>query len=181
MSDAIAFREYYGEAQRYFGESFRAVAALDWIEEHKDTFTKNLTPVVELEYYVDDVNSVRAEYQHQHTEGVRRYIEGDLSWLGEFDQDYILVEYARAPKWSVGFVHEWTNANELQRQVLARGVRGGGDRTRWTFALVSYNISESNNLTVMYGSRHGGYNCVGGVCRLEPEFEGLEVKLFTRF
>lgn len=180
--DETAFREYYGEVERYLGESFRAVVALDWSEELKDSFTKNLTPVVELEYYLDDVNTLRGEYQHQHTKGDTLYYpDGGLFWLGEFDQDYILLEYTRAPRWSISLVHERTSASELQRNIMRTDILSESDRSRWIFATVSCNISESNNITVMYGSRHGGYNCVGGVCRLEPEFKGLEVKLFTRF
>jgi hypothetical protein len=160
-------------------DSRRAVAAFDYSEELGDSHTKNYSPVVEVEYLLDDINSVRAEFQHQHTVGDTVFFsdaEGDFFWLGEFDHEYILFEYSRAPKWTFSLVTEWTN--KIEEQLLPGETK---DRTRWIFGSVSYNISESNNISVMYGTRHGGFNCVGGVCRFEPEFKGLEVKLFTRF
>ncbi len=172
------FMELYGEVERYFGRSLRAVGAFDYSEELEDSHTKNTTPVVEVEYFIDDVNSFRGEFQHQHTEGDTIDLEGGgFFWLGEFDHRYILLEYARAPKWTISLVHEWSD------EVEGQGIAGADqtDRTSWTMAMVSYNITQSNNISVMYGQRHGGFNCVGGVCRFEPEFEGLEVKLFTRF
>ncbi len=179
--DRALFKEVYGEVERYFGSSMRAVAAFDYGEEGADTHTKNYTPVIEIEYFLDDVNSVRTELQHQHTKGDRIDLPfGGFSELGEFDTEYILFEYARAPKWVFSVNVEWTNKSvDPENSQLLPGE--DSDRTSWALANVSYNISESNNISVMYGSRHGGFNCVGGVCRFEPEFKGLEVKLFTRF
>ncbi|MFQ6104467.1 MAG: DUF6029 family protein [Candidatus Glassbacteria bacterium] len=178
--DEQIFEEYYGEVERYFGNKLRTVASFDYRMESADTHTRNYTPILELEYFIDDVNSVRTELQHQHVKGDTiplPFTEEGFFWLGEFDHEYVLFEYSRAPKWTFSFVNEWTN-KKLPEQKLPGET---SDRTRWTFALVSYNITESNNISVMYGSRHGGFNCVGGVCRFEPEFKGLEVKMFTRF
>ena len=178
--DTKIFQEYYGEVERYFGTSLRAVASFDYRRESADTHTRSYIPVVELEYFIDDVNSVRTELQHQHVKGDTiplRDTEWGIFWLGEFDHEYSLFEYARSPGWTCSFVNEWTN-KKLPEQKLPSET---ADRKRWTYGLVSYNINESNNVRVMYGSRHGGWNCVGGVCRFEPEFKGFEVKMFTRF
>lgn len=178
--DRTLFREYYAQVERYFGGSLRAVAVFDYSQELVQSGSRNYTPVVELEYTLDDVNSFRAEFQHQHSRvrfpaGI--YYDGVIyEDIGEFDHEYILLEYSRSPRWVFSLVNEWSNKSDLQRVLISET-----DRTRWIFATVSCNVSESNNVMLSYGSRHSGYYCVGGVCKFEPEFEGLEVKMFTRF
>ena len=50
----------------------------------------------------------------------------------------------------------------------------------WMFAQFDLNISPNHDISIMYGSRQAGFICAGGLCRFEPEFEGVEVKFFSR-
>ena len=40
--------------------------------------------------------------------------------------------------------------------------------------LVTYTISRGGNLNLWAGKRQAGFICSGGVCKYEPEFEGVE-------
>jgi hypothetical protein len=42
-------------------------------------------------------------------------------------------------------------------------------------------LTENHDATLFVGSRQGGFICIGGRCRWEPEFEGVELKLFSHF
>jgi hypothetical protein len=42
-------------------------------------------------------------------------------------------------------------------------------------------FSPQHHLTLMVGRRRAGFVCVGGVCRFEPQFEGVEFRLVSTF
>ena len=96
--------------------------------------------------------------------------------LGEFDNQIYSLEYAHSPKYTVSIVGEWTNTSDVQKELQNRL----DEKSFWLFGKFDINISPNHDLSVMYGSRQAGFLCAGGVCRLEPEFEGVEVKLFSR-
>ena len=54
-------------------------------------------------------------------------------------------------------------------------------RKVWSFIQVGYKIGEHTDISILAGSRQAGNICIGGVCRYEPEFSGIELKMFTRF
>ena len=53
-------------------------------------------------------------------------------------------------------------------------------RDFWGFVMFGYKVSQHTDLSLLVGSRQAGNICVGGVCRYEPEFEGVELKILTR-
>jgi hypothetical protein len=46
---------------------------------------------------------------------------------------------------------------------------------------IAYNIRNGGNLVVWVGKRQAGNLCSGGVCKYEPEFEGIEFYGLFRF
>ena len=168
------FEETYGEIEHHFSEAFYAIGALGISKQGQDTYT---TPIFESTYSLDPVNSFRFVFQHQHTDSkTLRAFENQITYLGEFDNQIYSLEYAHSPKYTASFVAEWTNKSDLQKQFQNRA----GEKSFWIFGKFDINISPNHDLSVMYGSRQAGFLCAGGVCRLEPEFEGIEVKLFSR-
>ena len=153
------FREAYVEICRELGERASLVAAGG----------KSLLPeatvhtgVIDLSIYLDALNTLRGELQGQHTEE-----------HGEYDDHMLTVEYTRAPDLSLSFVGERTNKSDLQKLP--------GEANRWFFAQIDYQLTDNHDVTLFFGSRQGGFICTGGRCRWEPEFEGVELKLFSNF
>ena len=85
----------------------------------------------------------------------------------------MLLEYSRSPDWTFNLVGETSNKSSHQLSE--------GEEADAAYGLVSYHISDQHDVSVLYGRRAAGFVCVGGVCRFEPEFEGVEVRLLSRF
>lgn len=158
------FEEGYGEIEHHFNDDFYSIGALSASEQGSETY---LTPVFESTYALDPVNSLRFVFQHQHSKSPTS---------GEFDDQMYSIEFAHSPKYTLSLVGEWTNMSERQKELK----KVQKTNNLWLFGQIDVNISPNHDLSIMYGSRQAGFICTSGVCRFEPEFEGLEVKLFSR-
>jgi len=156
------FSEYYGEWHHIPGERFdyRLAAALSYT-----TDTRNITPLADCFINLSERDQIHTSYQHQHTK--------NLTDLSEFDNELLLLEYTRAPLLSLAVVGEYTNKNQLRNIEMKRHT--------WLYGQITLNFLKNQQLSVLYGSRQEGFICVGGICRYEPEFKGLEIKLTNRF
>jgi hypothetical protein len=160
----LLFEEFYAEWSRYQGDHLYWVLAF---ASQINQEIRSVIPLLELEIFLDDRNSFRTELQHQHQKAV---------FLGEFDVNLLVAEYSRSPTWTLSLIAERDNMSDLQRDL-----QGLPEKQTFVSGQASVHLSESHDLIVFLGSRQKGKVCVGGVCRTEPEFDGLEVKLFSRF
>jgi hypothetical protein len=87
--------------------------------------------------------------------------------LGEYDQQYFKVEYGISPQWAFGGILEVNNKYPEQRLV-------GEKEGPFPAAFVSYTLPGGGALNLWAGKRQAGNLCSGGVCKFEPEFEGVE-------
>ena len=53
--------------------------------------------------------------------------------------------------------------------------------TKWGLWELKWKPTSTQELNVMYGSRRAGQVCSGGVCRMEPEFDGFRADYLFRF
>jgi hypothetical protein len=89
----------------------------------------------------------------------------------QYFDDVITLEYLRSPKFSVSVVSEMqTTEPEAGRKI----------RKFWNFIQFAYQLGEHTDISLLVGSRQAGNICIGGVCRYEPEFKGVELKMQTR-
>jgi len=160
----LEFEEFYGEWSRSQGEWLYMVLAYG---SQTNVGIRSLIPILELQFFLDERNSIRTELQHQHEKA---------TFLGEFDVDLLVAEYSRSPRWTFSFIGERNNMSDLQRELQQLP-----DKDIFVGGLASIHLSDSHDLMAFFGSRQKGKVCVGGVCRTEPEFEGFEVKLFSKF
>ena len=158
------FEEYYGEIHHYFGEHIDCRFAGAWTFDFT-TNTDNITPIVDLLYDFSPRDQLHFSYQHQHTIN-----KSDKS---EYDNELLLLEYSRAPLFSLALVGEYTNKNQVNNVTM--------DRKYWLYGNLTLNLWTNYQLSILYGSRQEGFICAGGICRYEPEFEGVEIKLINRF
>jgi len=157
------FKEFYSHINHQWSQSLYSTLAFGYSEELSSN-TKNFTPVFDLRYSIDERNTVRMIYEHQHS----------TVWTNneEYYNQSITIEYLRSPKLILSFNGTMQTKEPTPGNVV---------RTTWKFVQLSYKIGEHSDLILLYGSRQAGNICVGGVCRYEPEFNGLEMKLFSRF
>ncbi|MHB2150379.1 DUF6029 family protein [Calditrichota bacterium LG25] len=158
------FQEYYLEMTHYWKENFEYHALVDWNFDFS-TNTENITAIFDAIYNLTRRDQLHISIQHQHTKN-----KLDLS---EYDNELALIEYSRSPWVSFALVGEYTNKYQIRNVQM--------DRHQWLYGQVSFNFWKNQRLSVLYGTRREGFICVGGICRYEPEFEGLEIKLTNRF
>lgn len=155
--------EFYLQYTRDWSGNFASTAAFGYNRE-LDANTKNLTPILELKYYFDDVNTFRLIAEHQQT----NVVTTDETYFTQV----ITFEYLRSPLFSVSFVGELQSKEPTAGNVV---------RKSWKFIQFGYKLFEHTDVSLLIGSRQAGNVCIGGVCRYEPQFNGIEVKMFSRF
>jgi hypothetical protein len=154
--------EVYLQATHNWNESFTTIAALGYNEE-LSTNTKNITPILENKFYFDDINTIKLVLEHQQTE--------NLSTDEKYYDDVINIEYLRSPNFSVAIVAE-LQTKEPEAGNIVRKV--------WSFIQFGYKIGNHTDLSLLLGTRQAGNICIGGICRYEPAFQGVEIKMLTR-
>lgn len=163
-ADKRIFNEYYGEVHHSLQDLLEYRLAAAWNYDFT-TNTENITLLIDGSYNLSECDQLHGSYQHQHTKN--RF---DKS---EYDNELLLLEYSRAPWLSLALVGEYTNKDQLRNVQM--------DRNYWIYGAVTFNFFKNQQLSILYGSRQEGFICVGGVCRYEPEFRGIEIKLTNRF
>jgi len=157
------FQEFYSELI-YTGQTIELHAAADWAYDYTSR-TENITPLIDGTYNFSQRDQIHLSLQHQHTKNTLN--------KGEYDNELFLAEYSRSPFMSAALVTEYTNKN-LWRNLSMK-------RHFWIYGNLTFNFWHNQQLSLLYGSRREGFICVGGVCRREPEFEGVEIRLTNRF
>jgi len=154
--------EVYVTGQQDWSESLTTIAAFAYNEELA-TNTKNITPILENRFYFGEVNTIKVVLEHQHVT--------DRTTTEEYYSDVLNIEYLRSPSFSIAVVAEvQTKEPEPGRTV----------RKFWGFVQAGYKIGGHSDISLLVGTRQAGNICIGGVCRYEPAFQGVELKLLTR-
>jgi len=158
----VQLRETFTQLNHTWNESFTTIAAFGYNEE-RDANTKNITPILENHWYIDEINTLRLIVEHQHTT--------DRTTSEKYYSDVVTLEYLRSPRISVSFVTEMQTKEPEQDKTIRRF---------WNFIQFGYKLGGHTDLSLLFGTRQAGNICIGGVCRYEPEFSGIEFKMFTR-
>ena len=162
LPEMIQLKESFLQADITWSNSLSTVAAVAYNEELA-TNTVNITPVLENRFYFGDVNTIKFIIEHQQTR--------NRTTLEHYYEDVFTLEYLRSPKFSVSLVSEMDTHEPDPGRIV---------RTFWNFIQFGYNIFEHTDISLLIGSRQAGAICIGGVCRYEPEFHGVELKMLTR-
>ena len=159
----VQLKEAYVQAHHEWNDNLTTIAAFSYNEE-KDTDTKNVTPILENRFYFDEVNTIKLTLEHQQT---TVFLTSE-----QYYDDAATLEYLRSPNFSVSIVSEvQTREPEIGRIV----------RKFYGFIQFGYKIGNHTDASILIGTRQAGNICIGGVCRYEPEFSGIEFKMITRF
>lgn len=155
-------KEFYFQAQRDWSSDLTTLLAFSYNEELA-TNTKNVTPIIENRFYFGEVNTIKLVLEHQNS---TNNITDE-----KYYTDAVSIEYLRSPSFNVSIVSE-LETREPQKDKIVRKL--------FSFIQFGYKISNHSDISLLIGSRQAGNICIGGVCRYEPEFRGVELKLLTR-
>ncbi len=109
---------------------------------------------------LSDSHALKAIFEHQHT---RRLLNDQ-----QFYSQALSLGLSHAPNWTISLLSERTTEQDLSQKL-------------WAAVQLDLNFWENFDLTLVAGSRRKGKICVGGVCVIKPELEGVEATLITRF
>ncbi len=154
--------EFYLQAMHNWNESLTTIAVFGYNQELA-TNTKNITPILENRFYFDDINTIKLVFEHQQTE--------NLSTDEKYYDDVIHIEYLRSPNFSVAVVAELQTKEPEEGNIV---------RKFWSFIQFGYKFGNHTDLSLLVGTRQAGNICIGGICRYEPAFQGVEIKMLTR-
>ena len=159
---ATQLEEIYLQAAHNWSESLTSILAFGYNEE-LSTNTKNFTPILENKFYFDDINTIKLVLEHQQTE--------NLTTDEKYYDDIINIEYLRSPNFSIAVVAELQTKEPQEGNVV---------RKFWSFIQFGYKLGNHSDLSLLVGTRQAGNICIGGICRYEPAFQGVELKILTR-
>jgi hypothetical protein len=162
LPEMTQLKEALLQGEFTWNKSLSTIAAVAYNEELA-TNTVNITPVLENRLYFGNVNTLKLIIEHQQTRS--------RTTFEHYYEDVFTLEYLRAPKFSVSVVSEMDTHEPGPGRLV---------RTFWNFIQFGYNIFGNTDINLLLGSRQAGAICIGGVCRYEPEFHGVELKLLTR-
>jgi hypothetical protein len=169
----LLFEEAFGQVERDGLGDLRLRAGFgyqDNEEQHLSSMGLRQTVVVDATLYLDPVHSLTLVAEHQHV----RLGGGEDYDLGAYDQQYLKLELASAPRWSIAGMVELNNKYDAQ---MASDERHGP----FPAGEISYTTESGSSLTLWAGKRQAGQLCSGGVCKVEPAFEGIELMGIVRY
>ncbi|MCP4548254.1 MAG: hypothetical protein GY835_17475 [bacterium] len=148
-----------------------------WIVDFKKAAVQNMFYEMDWDYYFTFAADAHWpllggtavaiwEHQHKHSEEI-----------GDFDDEFFSVEYQTQEGLTFSLIGEWLNWDRDQ-QIHEGQIE---ERTFWGGVQIATTLAERHSLRLFAGSRREGQICIGGVCRYEPAFDGVELTLISSF
>jgi len=164
------YQEWYGqfEMDEFLGGEWLWAAG-----RQKEYMRSYLNFVANATYGITDYYSIKVILEHMHardeaTQPDRMY----------YDQ-LITIGLSRAPKWTLSFLGEHSTDQTVDEHYVP-----GQAKTKhfyWAGGQLDVNVYKNIDLSVFGGTRRQGKICIGGVCVVKPELQGVEVTLIGRF
>lgn len=112
-------------------------------------------------------SQVHLEYQ---------YIEREILEVSKIHNGVVILGVSRSPELSFSLIWEVSNDPYLT------DLSGSEMKNRyWPGFEASYNINSANTISIFAGKRRGGPACTSGICYEVLDFEGVELRLKTKF
>lgn len=115
------------------------------------------TVIADILYKINKKNSLRVELQHLSTKQDRG------SWA------FALLEYGYSPNWFF-FISDELNYGEVDKDIPIH-----------YYSVGAAYANGANRVSLSYGRQRFGLICVGGICRLVPEYSGLNLSITSSF
>lgn len=161
------YREAYAEAEYRGINNVILHGGVQYLEYNQELYQvkpavpmlKAITPFAEITYRFNDKQSIRTEWEYQHTE------QDFGSWV------FGLIEYNIAPSWSFA-VSDMYN--------VSPGPSATAGAQHYYNVFTAYNKGP-HRFTGSFVKQVEGINCTGGVCRYEPAFSGFRFGVTSSF
>jgi len=169
FAKTLLFRELNADVDVKFSRKFKGEFGFQFIQYNKDFYegpagyssdARAYTPYVEFIYKIDRKKSLRAELQYQHT-------------AQDFGQwAFALLEFSMAPNFTIALSDQWN---------ISKGPNKSSKDNEHYYSVFASYTQKTTRFFASYVRQVEGIVCTGGVCRLEPSFNGVKVGLNTTF
>jgi hypothetical protein len=181
QSDAVVpnkttqlFREYYIDGLFKLNKKLKMKLGFQSVFYNQKIYELNslapnvetLTPFGEFNYKISRKQSIRFEWQYLQTDGDQ----------GSFVN--ALVEYNIAPKFSFA-IGDMINTDPVRTPGTPQEIISS-EQIHYYTVFGSYQQG-TTRFTAEYKKQVAGVNCTGGICRVEPAFNGVRVAVTTTF
>ena len=119
----MQFKEFYIQGFHAWSKDLKTILGFGYNEELSSN-TKNITPILENRFYIDDMNTLKVILEHQQT-------TNNFTDEKKYD-DVLVIEYLRSPKLSISFVTEMETTEPEEGRLVRRF---------WTFVQVGYKLA----------------------------------------
>lgn len=164
----MLFREGYLDLEWKISKKIKTLQGFQFVQYNQDFYegpaglandVQVFSPFFEITYKMDRKKSLRAEFQYQSAK--RDFGQ----WL------YALVEFNIAPKFSISVSDMWN---------FDPGPNKSSKNAHYYSVYTSY-TEGPHRFFISYVRQVEGIVCTGGVCRLEPAFNGVRAGFNTSF
>ncbi len=169
------FREYYADLNWYFENQLQGKIFIDYSEDGIESEKDRYTGGVSLETQLYNLWSGVVEFQYQN---LMKDFQFNPSANHEVQNFYFNFSVSQTPTFSFSASLEMSD----DRVETNRNVNGKNDIfVSWPSFDISYLFNQNNTFSLFYGKRRGGTACTGGICYQVQKFNGLELRLNSRF
>ncbi|MCC7431868.1 hypothetical protein IT568_13590 [bacterium] len=168
VNGKTVWEEIYGQVNYDFNDEFQAGFGLGKSKELVSSNAETITPVFECDYTIGESSELHFELQHQQIKS--------LTDFSKSNDELLTLEYT-----THGITFSLLSEILRKKELTNNNISSKNKTNFWNFGQVAFTILENHDLTLGFGSRQGGFVCIGGVCREEPPFKGFEAKLISRF
>ena len=168
----FVFSEVFLEYSFYPGRKNNVTLFADFTSDQFKAEDQRIAAGVVWEYSVLGSWSTQLHLEYQ-------YLEREILETAEIHNAVVILGVSKSPGLSVSAIWELSNDPFLNDRPDTPAVETGF--RHWPGLEASYRINPGNTISLFAGKRRGGPACTSGVCYEVLDFEGVEIRLKTKF
>lgn len=179
LDDTQLYREFFSEVQYKHGRKWILLGGVQLQNYNQEIYqnkpgappVKTLTPYADFLYKFDQKKAIRLEAQFMNVNKEHGVRSDYGNWA------FGLVEITLAPHWTITVSDMYNIAPGKLSPENANGIKTKVHYTRFE---IFYNFN-ANRISLGYIRQPEGVVCSGGICRLEPAFNGARLSVSATF
>jgi hypothetical protein len=165
------FKEFFAEIHSSLGQNWNIKAFADYSEDPFNLEPSRYATGIYATRYLSSGWNVSLETEYQ-------AVEKEISGKQTVSNIYLGLLFARSTKISAALLWEYTTDPVIADNPDTDQTESSRSYPAISFA---YRFNQNNRIQLFAGSRRGGPACTSGICYEVLDFEGIEIRLTTKF
>jgi hypothetical protein len=166
------FNELFLEYSFYPGQKNNVSVFADYASDEFESEDTRYAAGAVWDYSVIGPWSAQLHFEYQ-------YIERNIVEMTSMHNGVVILGLSKSPVMSVSMILELSNDPYLTNHPDTPEIET--EFRYWPGVEASYKINPTNTLSIFAGKRRGGPACTSGICYEVLDFEGIEIRLKTKF